>query len=411
MRILFIIPYVPNLIRVRPYNLIRGLSARGHQISLLTLWTSEQERNSFTREQGGCDELHAYRLSRWRSLYNCLTALPTKQPLQAWYCWHPGLADEVAALARGSEVDGPFDVIHVEHLRGVKYALHLLARWENDRQLAEFHPPVVWDSVDSISLLFRQSSAQSKKRLYRWLAQFELKRTERFEKSLLDKFARILVTSEKDKEAFLSGSNTESFSSLLTVLPNGVDLEYFHPDRTVQRAEESIVVSGKMSYHANVTMVMHFFENIMPIVWSRRPQAKLWIVGKDPRSDILALRHHPNVTVTGTVDDIRPYIQQADVAVAPLVYGAGIQNKVLESMACGTPVVATPQAVSALQAVPDRDLLIAQEPNEFAFKVLNLLEDSQKRNIIGEAGRCYVERYHDWHKIAIQLEEVYDAVI
>jgi len=159
-------------------------------------------------------------------------------------------------------------------------------------------------------------------------------------------------------------------------------------------------------------MVVYLLEQIMPLIWAKRPEVKLWIVGKDPTPEIKEKANHPNVTVTGMVPDVRPYLQRATIAVAPLTYGAGMQFKVLENMACGTPVVATPLAVSALtEAIHDRDLMVAQEPVEFAGKVTQLLEDACLRQVMGESGRLFVERFYSWDRIIAQLEEVYHGVI
>ncbi|NIW43885.1 MAG: glycosyltransferase, partial [Gammaproteobacteria bacterium] len=111
---------------------------------------------------------------------------------------------------------------------------------------------------------------------------------------------------------------------------------------------ETVVITGKMSYHANITMAVYLAEEIMPRVWAERPGVQLEIVGKDPSPEVQNLGEHKNVSVIGGVPDLRPYIQKATVAAAPILYGVGIQNKVLEAMACGTPVVVTPQAVSAI---------------------------------------------------------------
>jgi len=114
--------------------------------------------------------------------------------------------------------------------------------------------------------------------------------------------------------------------------------------------------------------------------------------------------------VTGTVKDLPPYLQQATVAVAPIAYGVGIQNKVLEAMACATPVVTTPQAVSALEVCSGEDVLVAQEPGEFADAVLSLLYDQQARQRLGQAGRLYVEEHHKWDSIAGQLVGIYNDI-
>jgi sugar transferase (PEP-CTERM/EpsH1 system associated) len=407
MNVLFVVPYVPNLIRVRPYNLIRSLGARGNRVTVLTIWANEAERASLQQLQGTGQQVQAVHLPGWRSLLNCLAALPTRAPLQSVYSWDPRLAGQLQQLAAGADGDAAFDVVHVEHLRGVRYALALRSGLASrGRRL-----PVVWDSVDSISLLFRQAMVRSKSPLSRGITRLELGRTEAFEGWLVSQFDRLLVTSPADRKAFLSLARAGTDPAAITVLRNGVDLDYFRPDPGVHRQPATIVISGKMSYHANVTMALHFVQDIMPLVWARRPDTQVCIVGKDPPKSIQDLTQNPKISVTGMVRDIRPYLQSATLAVAPIAYGVGIQNKVLEALACGTPVVATPQAVSALEAAPGRDLLVAEGPAAFADAVLCSLADPDLRREIGQAGRTYVEKNHDWQVVAGQLEEIYAEAI
>jgi glycosyltransferase involved in cell wall biosynthesis len=150
----------------------------------------------------------------------------------------------------------------------------------------------------------------------------------------------------------------------------------------------------------------------MPHIWEGRPQTKLQLVGKDPTAAIRRLAERDNrIEVSGYVPDMRDYLRVASLAIAPLVYGAGIQNKVLEAMACGIPVAASSQAVSALGAVPGRDVLVADEPQEIAAAALKLLENPPLNSQIGANGRAYVERHHDWNSIAAQLENIYRETI
>jgi polysaccharide biosynthesis protein PslH len=408
VKILFAVPYVPNLIRVRPYNLIRFLAAAGHEVTVLTLWSNEAEREDATALAAHCRRVIALPLPRRQSLWNCLLALPQRAPLQSAYCWQPALARELVALT-GVTAAGqrPFDVVHVEHLRGARYGLYY-------RHQLPGGAPVVWDSVDCITHLFRQAASHSKSRIGRWLARLEVGNTARYEGRLAGHFDHVLVTSPADRSALeqLAGAyrNGAGPDSRLSVLPNGVDLDYFRPGEPAHREAATVVISGKMSYHANVTMVLHFLEEVMPRVWAQQPEVRLNIVGKDPPRLLRAAARRSNVTLTGAVADMRPYLQQATVAVAPILYGAGIQNKVLEAMACATPVVASPQAAAALQAVPDRDLVVAREAEAMAQAVLSLLSAPELAYEYGWNGRCYVEKNHDWAHVAHQLGDAYAAI-
>jgi lipopolysaccharide/colanic/teichoic acid biosynthesis glycosyltransferase len=141
------------------------------------------------------------------------------------------------------------------------------------------------------------------------------------------------------------------------------------------------VFSGKMSYHANITAALQLLQGIMPRVWNVQPDARLLIVGKSPSRAILDLahRHGGRVTVTGFVPDIRPYLCRATIAVAPISYGAGIQNKVLEAMACGTPVVASPRGASGLDARAGVELLVAEGARSQARDILRLLAQPDRQ--------------------------------
>ncbi len=399
MRILFVVPYVPNLIRVRPYNLIRYLAKLGHEVTVVTLQSSPAEADDVARLAKECHRVLAFDLPRWRSFWNCLRVLPSSRPLQSVYCWQPQMANELAALVGA---DTPFDVVHVEHLRGVKYGL----------ALRELHSavPVVWDSVDCISFLFEQAADQTKSGFGRFITRLDLNRTRRYEGEVVSQFDRVLVTSPADREAFMGLRPSGLPKPPITVLPNGVDLDTFKPDPSVVREPATIVVSGKMSYHANVTMVLYLAEQVMPLVWAQRPEARLLVVGKDPSPAIQKLATNPQVVVTGTVPTVTPYLQQATLAVAPIPYGAGIQNKVLEAMACGTPVVVSPQAAKALTAVPQQDFLMGETPTAFAAQIISLLSNGPYCQQIGDQGYQFVRMHHDWHQIAYQLVDIYQSL-
>ena len=407
MNILFIVPYVPTQIRSRSYNLIRFLAGRGNRVTLVTLWTDEQEKQGLGELQQVCEKVYGLPMPAWRSLWNCVAALPTNKPLQAVYSWNLQLANQASKLAMEGNGKGGFDVVHVEHLRAVQYGLYLKSQLANTAG----DLPIVWDSVDSISLLFRQAKVESKSLFSRILTHFELGRTERYEGWLLDRFDRVLVTSPVDQKALVDLAPAGGQPPEVTVLRSGVDLDFFRPNIVVPREPASVVISGKMSYHANIAMALNFVQRIMPLVWQERPEVKVYVVGKDPAAQVQALGADPRVEITGTVSDIRPYLWKASLAAAPLSYGAGIQNKVLEAMACGTPVVASSQAVSALAVIPAQDACVADNPADFAGAVLALLNDAPMRTSLGHAGRAYVTKHHDWDGKAAQLESIYQQAI
>jgi glycosyltransferase involved in cell wall biosynthesis len=416
MNILFIVPYAPTLIRVRPYNLIRFLARHGHRVTLATVWDTLPEFQSLDNLRAHGIEVIATPLNRAQTMWNALRTLPTPIPLQAAYCQTPTLRKAIAAkleeqAAMGRKQDKAFDVVHVEHLRGAQYGLALKSQISDLRSRI----PVVWDSVDCITYLFEQAAQQSQNLSSKLVTRWELGRTRRYEGWLVQQFDQVLVTSETDETALKQISNLGSLNSdcKISVLSNGVDLEYFTPGNDARQVD-TLVFSGKMSYHANVTAVLYLVKQVMPLVWAHRPDARLVIAGSQPTSAVrqLALDHPGRVEVTGYIPDLRLPLRRASLAVAPLIYGAGIQNKVLEAMACGTPVVASPLAVSALSKIqPGADCLIGITPQIFAEQVLRLMGDEALRERLGTAGRRYVEAHHNWDDIVAHLETIYQRSI
>ena len=402
MKIFYVTPYTPNPIRVRPHNLIRNLIRRGHQVSVYTLYTNETERDEVNTLRNSC-EVEAYEITNRESIFNSLKALPTGEPLQAVYSWQPKLAEKIVT----DVVNKAPDIIHIEHLRGARYGLFI----KSSLQSLEQARPVVWDSVDCISDLFGQAVKRNSSLKQKLLLWFELSRTRSFESAAVGIFDKVLVTSPKDAQALQDVSGNTAASEAIHVLPNGVDLDTFRPKAGTSREPSTLIVSGKMSYHANIAMTLFLVQEIMPKVWVERPEINLWIVGKDPPREIQILDEHPQITVTGMVDDMADYLRRATIAIAPLRYGAGIQNKILEAMACETPVITNNQAMGSLSARVGEDLLIANDADEFAKSILDLLGDKDRREEIGKSGRQYVETSHDWTNITAQLETIYRAVI
>jgi sugar transferase (PEP-CTERM/EpsH1 system associated) len=397
MRILFLSPYPPSLIRVRPFNWIKHLAARGHQITLLALVSSDEEVADLKKVARFCHRFEGIPFRRWRPVWNLLLALPRLSlPLQAAYTRSPVMERRVQAIIQQES----FDVVHIEHLRGSTFA-----RTMNG-------VPKVWDSVDCISLLFERTLRNGPSLSSRLMARLDLSRTRRYEGRLVGQHVVTLVTSPEDHLALQSlvWRWGDPVAGEIVVLPNGVDLAHFAPQE-LPRQSDRVIFTGKMSYHANVAAALYLGREIMPRVWRQRPDVRLQIVGKDPTSAVRALASDPRITVTGYVPDMRPFLASAAVAATPLRYSVGIQNKVLEAMAMGAPVVTTPQTGTALLARAGEHFLVAESAEEFATQVIRLLNDRELAARIGAAGRRYVEEHHDWNRLAARLEGVYQQAV
>lgn len=393
MNILYVTPYVPSQIRTRPYNLIRALGRLGHEVTVLTV-ADPEDAPALAHLHALGFPVEAVVVPRWRSLLNCLRALPTREPLQAVYSYHPALAHSLRRYLRTAA----FDVVHIEHLRAARL-VHAVTG-----------VPKVYDSVDCISLLFEQTAQTGPHWRARLLARLDLARSRRYEGWLLSQYDQAVISSERDRQALLDLAQRywpQARPAPVTVVTNGVDLDYFRPQPEVARDRRTVVFTGKMSYHANVAGALYFVQEVLPLIWAQDPAVRFQIVGKDPPEALRRLAHDPRLEVTGTVPDLRPYLAQAGVAVCPVRYAAGVQFKILEALALETPVVCTPAAAAGLATAATGAVVVAAEPSAFAQAVLRLLQEPERAARSGRAGYEYVVAYHSWEVAARRLAEVY----
>ncbi len=344
-------------------------------------------------------EIISVRESRWRSMLHSGMALLSTYPLQAAYAHSSRLVDKARHLLASRH----FDIVHVEHLRGMASMEALAAECS-----------IVWDAVDCISQLWQKARDAKPDLKTTVIGLLEQRRTQLYERRLLEKVAHVLAISESDRQALaiLRGRYTSDVtaSARIDVVPNGVDLDYFTPTMEGYRPY-SLVFSGKMSYHANIAAAHYLYRQIMPLIWQELPMVTLTIVGSKPPKSIQALQADARVSVTGYVDDIRPYIRRAHAMISPLVYSVGMQNKVVEAMALGTPTVISDQSAAALAVRSGYDTLVALDPQSFAEKAIDLLTNAALREAISVQGRKYVEERHDWRRITDRLVDIYRSVI
>jgi sugar transferase (PEP-CTERM/EpsH1 system associated) len=387
MRILFLchrLPYPPKRGgKIRPFNMIRHL-ARAHEVTVATLartaeeWAEGQELKRF------CHELHVGRIGQAEGWARFALWGATGRPATFGYFHSPGLARTVRELlaTRG------FDAILVHCSSMGPYVAH----HRGCRRVMDFGDA---DSEKWLEYARRAPLPLSAAfRLEGW-------RVRGWERRLGAAFDVCSVISPREREVLRGYVRTP-----IHVIPNGVDLEYFQPRRAPgeDHAPPRLIFTGNMSYRPNVDAVRHLVGEILPRVRRDIPEAECHIVGMDPAPAVRRLADGRHVVVTGQVPDVRPHFDAAAVAVAPLRLARGLQNKVLEAMAMRVPVVASPAAVQGIQAVPDRDLLVAADPDAFARAVVALLLDPAARERYAAAGRACVESNHTWERLLSRLE-------
>lgn len=266
-----------------------------------------------------------------------------------------------------------------------------------DSSALAFYPleaglPFVADFMDVDSEKWRQLSVYSRWPM-NWIYRLESRRLAKFEKKVAEKGRVTLVVSETEKARLLALAPKAE----VCVVPNGVDQNIFHPTET-KPIPGRLAFIGVMNYFPNVDGVRWFCRQVWPKVLEKAPHATFYIVGANPSLSVRALKKLPGVEVTGSVLDIRPYLSQAEVCVAPLRFSIGLQNKVIQSLAMGKAVVASRGAVQGLGGEVGAVLKVAETPETFAASILELLMNEKIRKKLEAAGPAYVAKWHDWHQ-------------
>lgn len=229
----------------------------------------------------------------------------------------------------------------------------------------------------------------------------EYKRVCRYEREVFDVFTKRTIISFPDRDLIPHQEN-----SSIHVIPNGVDTDFFHP--LAIEKDHDLIFSGNMGYPPNINGAEYLVHEIMPLVWGRLPQSKVILAGANPTPAVRALASD-KVTVTGWVDDMRPWYARAKVFIAPMQIGTGLQNKVMEAMAMQLPVITSPLANQALKAKPGTELLIGNNPSDYAQHILSLLNDHEQSNKLSISGFNFVMEHFQWSSVCLRLEKIITA--
>lgn len=377
MRILVLahrFPYPPTTgDKVRAYHVVRHLAA-SHAVTLACLVDEPLPGPTLAAFRQWVPDVEHVVIPRRRHRIQALLRLATGGSATLGYFESAALRQRLDARLRRDA----FDLIYVSSSSMAQYVPQPVPA------------PVVVDFVDVDSDKWAQYAAH-RPFPASLVYGLESRRLRRAELAAARLATRCLVATGEEQRLLRAIAPGAS----CTVVPNGVDLDYFVP--APSRADvPTIVFTGAMDYFPNADAVTCFAQTVFPRVRRACPSARFVIVGKNPAPAVRRLGSLDGVQVTGSVPDVRPYLREAWVAVAPLRVARGVQNKVLEAMAAGLPVVATAKALQGLDARPGRDLEVEDDAERQAAATVRLLRDATSRARLGGAARRFVEAHHAW---------------
>ncbi len=391
MKLLFLanrVPYPPYRgDKLKIFNLARRLSGR-HELHLITFAQSPEDLTWKAELEKIFTEVHFIYLPGWRSALHCLAALWNLLPVQVLYFQSREMKLRLAALLGSHH----YDAVHVQHLRMAPY----LAK---NKSL-----PRILDLPDAFSLYWERRKKMPGNFLKKAFEHLEQKRVLRYEPVMKD-YDLALACSAEDV-AYLRAKHGVTN---LELLPNGVDLDTFRAGGHDYSHNHTILFTGNMDYAPNVDAVIYFCKEIFPAVLKHYPQVRFVIAGQRPVAEVLALAGD-GVAVTGFIPDLSATYNAASIVVAPLRFGAGTQNKVLEAMAMGVPVICSEVGFKGLGIDSGAGAFMEPDTMQFTARILELLGDAALRERTGRQGIEVMQSRFSWDGIAGMLEGYFKRI-
>ena len=395
MNVLIITPYLPYPLNngglIRVHHLVINI-AQMHNVTLMCMEPDNEEQAAGIKvleSKGVTVELVPVARNQQKSkkrLYQ-FVSLFTSKTYQYYQYYSEAMQNRIDSLCDAEK----FDLILAEFSQMGYYRL----------------PDNITKYVDQHNVeyeIMQRTFETERSPLRKLLARSEWRKYNKHEIENCEKFDTCLTTSQRDAD-ILSSRLTSSTN--FHVIPNGVDSEFFKITDH-QQNPDLILFTGTISYYPNVEGILWFAKNVWPIIKQKRPSSQFCIAGKSPPPEVQALNSDPSIEVTGAVDDMRTYYAKAAVVVVPLRVGGGTRLKILEAMAMEKAIVSTAVGAEGIEYTRNQNILIENDPEDFANATIKVMDDEALRNTLQSQGRMLVEKHYDWKAVTGNLCEIFE---
>ncbi len=366
--------------KLRVFHQIKQLS-KNHELVLCALSDEKVSQKSIDKLSEFCSKIEVIRLYKPKIYFNLFkNLLFSNQSFQVAYFYNKKADKRIKRLIKDCQPDH----IYCQLIRITEYVKDLPI-------------PKTLDYMDALARGMERRVEEAPFYI-KWFLKSETTRLKRYEHKIFDDFDNKTIISEQDKNLIVHIKNDE-----IVIVPNGVDYSTYQSKELSK--EYDLIFTGNMAYPPNVDSAVYLVNNVMPLVWKNEPNVKLVIVGANPAQRVQQLKSE-KVIVTGWVDDMAEYYAKSKIFIAPMQIGTGLQNKLLEAMAMKLPCITSPLANNALNAKPNKSILIGEKPNDYANHIAQLLENKELYQSIAEQGNTFVKQNYTWEGSTSILEKL-----
>ncbi|UCG24675.1 MAG: glycosyltransferase [Chloroflexota bacterium] len=407
-KILFLTPQLPyppeQGTSLRNFNILRGLLEH-HSVTLLSFANSPMSGEAM-EQLAGCEDVITVPSPERSMATRVRRMLSDSRPDMAHRLQSAGFVDALTKKlkAGGEDANGarpPFDVLQVEGIEMAYCINHARSICPDLR--------ILFDDHNAEYELQRRAYLADRDHPGRWPAatysRIQTPRLQRYERWACNSADHVVAVSEEDRRLI----EKLGLKSPISVIPNSIDVADYAPDEAMPKDIDLLFV-GKMDYRPNVDAVLWFADAIWPRVRQERPNVSWAVVGREPHSRLQSIARQEGVTITGRVERIQPYFQRSRLFIMPFRVGSGTRLKLIEAMASGLAIISTAVGAEGFSVRSGEQLLIAEEPEDFAAAILELLDDRDRRLGLGEQAQRFALQY-DWRRVTPRFIEIYEELL
>lgn len=377
---------------LRTFNLLKQV-ATVHQIHLVSFVKFPEEYRYIEGMRHICQSVHYIRL--WANIskvsfgWVLARSVGSREPFVALKYYQNEMRRTIQGILRSERID----LVHVDMLPVAVYLDYFLGI------------PVVLNAHNVETLLLARQVENERSAVKRFYLRAQQEKLQRFECMVANRVNHVITCSENDREGFTSFAN----GTPVTVVPNGVDVDYFSPSNVIEEVDDKIVFVGGLNWFPNVDGLKWFDEMVLPLIIRKRPAVRIHVIGRCEQNFVATHREH--FLLEGLVPDIRPHLESASVVIVPLRVGGGTRLKILDAMSMSKAIVSTTVGAEGLGASDGANLVVRDDARDFAEGVIQLIENRAMRERIKYEAREFVMRSFQWADIGMRLRQVYETAI